>query len=204
MPRDMQGRERFQRPELFLSDLLKRAARGAFVERDESPALFFRALVVAVDTVGGALENDDGSGSVTHDRGGRGTTFPAVVGPRNPRGSLKARILSDGYDQFVSDDRLRVFWPLFPEHSSLPVKPGEHVYVMFEDADREHGLWVAKVSGHEDVNLYLGERSSTDDRQQGKGDLFGDPSSPEPRLDTDRAASERLVRDGDMAALFGE
>lgn len=119
--------------------------------------------------------------------------------------SVKARIIADGYDQFFGLDDLRIFWPMFPEHVSIPVKPGEHVYVLFEDADFQHGLWFGKVAGHEDLNRFSGERGYMTSREL--SDLFSDTSggdSNDKILQNDRAASEREQQDGRLAKLYGE
>jgi hypothetical protein len=82
----------------------------------------FRANVVAVDTVGGQFELD----------------------PPNPRNSIRARIITSGYNANTLDDDLPIFWPLFP-HLQLPVKENEHVYIIFEDEARQHGLWLTRI-----------------------------------------------------------
>lgn len=121
--------------------------------------------------------------------------FPATFGPRNPRNSIKARIISDGQDQFFSTDEVGVYWPLMPEHVAVPVKPGEHVYVLFEDPDSEHGLWFGKVPGHEDVNDFAGRRSFSPDSRLSHSFPDVRPSSDDGALQTEEAASERLASD---------
>lgn len=129
------------------------------MERGEHSQFLYRALVIAVDVQGAKLENPDANGKVTHKIDGVGTfEVPARTGPENPPNSIKARVLSDGEDKFTGDDQLRVFWPFFPESISVPVKPGEHVYVMFEDTEQMHGLWVTKVPGHTGVNYSPGKK----------------------------------------------
>src|SRR4051812_44851416 len=126
-----QSKERFRRPEIYFRDLLRMSGQGRFLSREEIVPFLYRATVVAVDVMGGKLENPDGSGTVTHVFEDKKLDVQAIVGVENPRNSIKARILTDGFDQFISDDRLRIFWPFYPEHVSIPVKPGEHVYVTF-------------------------------------------------------------------------
>lgn len=198
------NRDKFRRPELFLSELLRKSAQGKLSERDDNSRVFYRALVVAVDVVGGRLENPDGQGTLSHVVGGRSIDVPATIGPRNPQNSVKARILTDGADQFIQDDRLRVFWPMFPEHVSVPVKPGEHVYVLFEDEGSQHGLWFSKVSGHEGVNIAPGQ-STYSKREKGLSGLFPGARArdDEPELDTDRDASEVLSSGQRLTSLFG-
>lgn len=186
------NRDKFLRPETVLSDLLRKNVQGQIKERSESGSQLFRALVVAVDVEGGLLENPAGSGVVKHELNGRSFEVRASVGPENPRNSVKARLISGGLDQFLNDDALRVFWPFFPEHISIPVKPGEHVYVMFEGEGMEHGLWVSKVSGHENLNMYRGR-----DSYKNTGDLsskFGDPSTQDEPLNSDQDSTQSSAK----------
>lgn len=115
-----------------------------------------RAVVLAVDVDGGKLSNPDGQGSVVVGK----ETYKAVIGPPNPQNSVKARIITKGFDRFFTDDDLGVYWPMVQnDHLSIPIKPGEHVYVMFEDEHFQHGLWLFKVSGHDDANSFQGIKS---------------------------------------------
>lgn len=84
---------------------------------------FYRAVVVQVDTIGGQLEQD----------------------PPNPKNSIKARLITDFYDSFSGEDDLAVFWPMFPNEVS-GIKETEHVYVIFEDAYKRHGLWLTRIA----------------------------------------------------------
>ena len=175
--RDPFSKDRFWRPERFWDDFIRKGVKGFFVERDESVPFLFRALVIGVDTDGGKLENPDGNGSVTHTLNGQSFDVPARVGPENPPNSIKARVLTDGLDRFFIDEELRVFWPFFPDSLSIPVKPGEHVYVVFEDQDKTHGLWVSKVPGHVGVNYVPGETKYVPPDQGALVDKFPDTSS---------------------------
>jgi hypothetical protein len=200
------SREKFRKPELFLSDLLKKGAQGQFYERDENVPFLYRAAVLAIDVIGGKLENPDGAGVVTHNVNGQNIDVPANIGPKNPKNSIKARIVSDGFDQFTGDDELRVFWPFFPEHMSVPVKIGEHVYVIFEDEHHEHGLWISKVPGHEGLNLYKGKDSYGKDKEDSLANKFDDSKDvgggDEDTPDSDDGAGDRLVNDGRLAKLY--
>lgn len=157
-----QTREKFRRPELILGDLLKSAAKGHLLDQETNVPFLFRAIVLAVDTVGGQLENATGTGTVSvKEKTGSVVSYKATVGPKNPKNSIKAKIISDGFDQFFSKDEIRTFWPFFGDHLSFPIKQHEHVYVFFEDKDFEHGLWLTKVSGHENLNFFNGTDSFT-------------------------------------------
>lgn len=148
----------FRRPELILSDVLREAARGKVADRTVR-----RALVLAVDHEGGVLQNPDGSGTFESVwPGKRSKTLTALVGPLNPRGAIKARILTDGMDRLRDDDATRVFWPLFPtDQLGIPVVPGEHVYIMFEGEGYDNGFWLSRVPGHESSGAFVGNRSYT-------------------------------------------
>ena len=152
------GIDWYRRPEMILADLLREAARGKPADRTVR-----RALVLAVDYEGGLLQNPDGSGQYESVWPGQHSQMlPAIVGPNNPKGSIKARILTDGLDRFRPDDDVRVYWPLFsPDHLGIPVSPGEHVYVMFEGSGLENGFWIGRVPGHESAGAFIGNRSYT-------------------------------------------
>lgn len=157
----MQGRgsDWYRRPELILADLLTRAARGEDVDRRH----YHRAVVLAVDMDGGLLQNSDGTGGLdVTDRSGRTRHFDAIPGLENPRGSVKARVLSDGLDRLLDDSDVRVFWPLLPsDQLANPVSAGEHVYVVFEGSGMDHGIWVSRVSGQDSANSFRGTDSYT-------------------------------------------
>jgi len=150
------NRDRFRRPELLFFDFLRKGAQGLFRLKDEVVPFLFRAEVLAVDTEGGNLENPTSNGSIEHVINGNKVKIDAKLGPNNPANSIKARVLTDGLDKFSNDENLKVFWPFFPESVSISVKPGEHVYVVFEDSSQTHGLWLTKVPGHEDLNFAEG------------------------------------------------
>jgi len=150
--------EKFRRPSIGFTEILKKGAGGFYRERDQYVPVMFRALVIAYDTKGGMLETPDGtpeggtpyeqhvvvpgtSGGAPRDLGSY--TVTPTLGPRNPKGSVRARILSNNIDQFTDDDSLRTYWPLFPGLHNPDA--GELVYVMFEDEEMLHGLWVAPV-----------------------------------------------------------
>ena len=190
-----QSRDNLLRPEAFLGEMLKKYARDGISETSDAPQFLMRASVVAVDVEGGKLENPSGEGSVSHDFDGKKREFKATVGPKNPPNSVKARIVQDGQDQFMSDDDLGIFWPLFQGHVSMPIKPGEHVYVMFEDRMKKHGLWVSRVAGQEGSNVARG-RDNISSRKQEDDSLsakFPDVPSDPAIVDDDPDAGESSV-----------
>lgn len=197
------SRDRFRRPELFFQEVIRKNVVGDREANDNQ--FLFRALVVAVDVEGGNLENPDSSGGVEHNVSGKKFNVQARVGPSNPPNSIKARLLTDGFDKFSSDDNLKVFWPFFPENMSIPIKPGEHVYVLFEDASQQHGLWTSKVAGHVGVNYAPGSSFFVEQDGSNLSDKFSDTkglsSSNSKKFDTDESAAE-TKRTDKLSSLF--
>lgn len=160
-----------------------------------------RAVVLAVDPDGGQLQNDTGSGGMTvTDRAGTVRTFKAIAGPSNPRGSVKARILTNGFDRLIDDADLRIFWPMMPQDQvSVPISPGEHVYVVFEGQGMSHGLWISRVSGQDSANSFKGSDSYTaPSAQKSAMDSF-EPNEPEYDRTDQRAGLAPAV---DATAFF--
>lgn len=150
------GTDKFRRPTISFTELFIAGANGTFRERGEYAQFMFKALVVAMDTQGGKLETPTGDpvdGALTQQvqyPNGKVDSYDVVssegkvnVGPRNPKNSVKARIISDGSDDFVDDDDLRVYWPLLPGIDNPSA--GEVVYVVFEDETMNHGLWLCRA-----------------------------------------------------------
>ena len=144
-------KNRYDRPTQAFAEIMTHAMRGNLIEEGDYVPFMFRAFVYAIDTIGGRLENKDATfpaNPVTTtivNKDGKKTTYrPKVMrGPKNPPDSLKARIIGNNIDQFVANDDLRTYWPMFPGLCSP--SPGELVYVVFEDSTRKHGLWLSKV-----------------------------------------------------------
>lgn len=172
----IRGTDWYRRPELIFADLVRTHAR-----HDERQRHYRRALVLAIDHEGGLLQNKDGSGGITvRDRSGQRKSYPALPGVDNPRGSIKARILTDGLDRLIADEDLRVFWPMFPQDQlAVPITPGEHVYIVFEDEGMSHGLWVSRVPGEDSANSFLGMDSYVAPSAPGSAMDSFEPNDPE-------------------------
>jgi len=101
--------------------------------------VIYRVSVTKVDMEGGKLRKD----------------------PANPRNSIQGRIVSGRFNRATPDEDLPVFWPLFP-FDVMPIKEGEEVYVLFEDAiHKKHGLWITRVPENNNIdnrNLVLGSK----------------------------------------------
>lgn len=155
------GVDWYRKPEIILADLLGKAARDEIASSNDK--FLYRALVLAVDVDGGKLQNQNGTGEIvvkTENSGNK--TYKAIIGLDNPRGSVKARILTDGFDRLLDDDEVAVFWPMLPyDQFGIPISPGEHVYVIFENKSKSHGMWLSRVSGHESASSFEGVKSYT-------------------------------------------
>lgn len=70
---------------------------------------------------------------------------------RVPRNSIIARLVSNAASRRGDDPA--IFFPML-SHIGLPLKPGEHVWVMFEDADRStaQGFWLSRIVELVDVD----------------------------------------------------
>lgn len=171
------GIDRYRRPELILGEVLLRAARGESEHRRH----YHRAVVLAVDLEGSLLQNRDGSGGLdVTDRTGQSRRYDAIVGPENPRGSIKARVLTDGLDRLLDDADVRVFWPLLPfDQLAGPVSAGEHVYVVFEGSGMDHGIWITRVSGQDSANSFKGTDSYTAPSAPQSGMDSFEPNDPQ-------------------------
>lgn len=186
----MKGADWYRRPELALGDVLLDRLRGG----DRARSLL-RAIVLAVDNDGGRLQNRSGAGSVESlAKDGTRSNYPAIIGPDNPRGSIKARLITDGMDRFRADNDAQIFWPLFPpDQLSLPISVGEHVHVMFEDHGMSHGLWISRVSGHDSAGVFLGIDSYTEPASGRSAiDAFETPTAGYERSETYATLGPRI------------
>jgi len=75
-----------------------------------------------------------------------------------PRNSIIARkIVNSSEGSNYGYDSLMILYPFFPSHLSLPCKPGEHIWVLFEHLTRfnDVGYWICGIVGQgtiDDVN----------------------------------------------------
>jgi hypothetical protein len=79
-----------------------------------------------------------------------------------PYNSILGRVITNGQD--LGHPSLHVFYPMFPTHFQLPIKPGEQVLIMYEDysgTGNAVGYWVSRPMAArqiEDVNYTHGDR----------------------------------------------
>jgi hypothetical protein len=155
----------FRRPLMVLSDLLNNELGGQYVKKSDYTPTVLRALVYAVDLQGGRLSNPDwiSSGQFAQTICVNNVTSTYNVSPTyadvpNPPDSVRARVIIDNSDIMFNDSDLRTYWPLFPGLQAP--SPGELVYVLFEDRDKSHGLWLSKVPLDNDNTLPNGVQFS--------------------------------------------
>lgn len=80
-----------------------------------------------------------------------------------PFNSILARVITDSQD--LGHSSIHVFYPMFPMHFQLPIKPGEQVLIMYEDYSRTGnnlGYWLTRPMGArqiEDVNYTHHDRN---------------------------------------------
>jgi hypothetical protein len=79
-----------------------------------------------------------------------------------PYNSIIARVITNSQD--LGHPSLHIFYPMFPSHFQLPVKPGEQVLIIYEDYYRtgnSFGYWLTRPMAArqvEDVNYTHGDR----------------------------------------------
>lgn len=105
-------------PDKILSNLINDYINGKLSDNK----VLHRAIVLAVDSSGGQLEDS----------------------PPNPKNTIRAKIVDSMIHSHLNDSSCPVFWPMFP-HDVMPIKESEHVYVVFEDEKRMHGVWFCRI-----------------------------------------------------------
>ena len=77
-----------------------------------------------------------------------------------PRNTIIAqKVMSQGGTAYEAE----IFLPFFSSHLSLPIKPGEHAWVMYEDHSKpaDYGFWMSRIHEPrqvEDVNFCVSNR----------------------------------------------
>jgi hypothetical protein len=123
------------------------AAMGAF--GSGSPPSFSRAIVKEV-IFDPSILDDDRKEEIIHELKVSNLSYLN----RLPRNTIIAELVRDGKNVNVVP---QFFFPFFPSHMSLPVKAGEHVWVMFEnqtpqEKSDDHGFWLCKITEPRDVD----------------------------------------------------
>jgi len=125
-----------------------------FLQGGSAPTLQ-RVVVVDVIFDPTALTNDDMTAlenQVANPEMVEGMPFNSIIG----------RVITNSQD--LGHPSLHVFYPLFPSHLQLPVKPGEQVFVMYEDysgTGNSFGYWLTRPMAArqvEDVNYTHADR----------------------------------------------
>lgn len=91
-------------------------------------------------------------------------TNPSLIN-RIKRNCIIARIITGEADR--QNDRPSIFFPLLDPYISMPIKPGEQVYVIFEDpaTGNDVGSWLCRIPEPidvDDVNYTHGDRRYAD------------------------------------------
>jgi len=146
-------------------------------------SIFSRAVVEDVISLPEAL-SDDQIVSI-FDRVKNPTTLDII-----PRNTILARRITNSEDR--RDPRPELVFPFFPPHLSLPVNPGEHVWLIDPDPDgqSEYSYWMCRVS---DVGFVDDINFTHSDRR-----LFGRKKSPS------TAEESGLVTNSDNSSSTGE
>jgi hypothetical protein len=103
----------------------------------------------------------------------------ASVAPRNSIIARPAMRQGSG-----SHEKVMVLYPFFPPHLSFPAKPGEHVWVIFENPNatiNEIGYWMCRIASPsfvEDVNYTHADRQADKSFLPGLSDVFNGTDSP--------------------------
>src|SRR3990167_61744 len=84
---------------------------------------------------------------------------------RLPKNTIVAREISNGADQ--RDGVPKIFYPFFPSHFSLPLKPGETVFIFYENPEKSmiQGFYMGRISepsNVEDLNFTHADRKFSD------------------------------------------
>jgi hypothetical protein len=113
---------------------------------------FQRAVVVSVAITNGDQEIIQSAGNL-----GLKITNEFIV----PNTIIARRITNGADDNGTSAG---IFYPFFSSHMSMPVKPGETVWVIFDTPDVSAGYWMSRVHGStisENINYTHSDRSFT-------------------------------------------
>jgi hypothetical protein len=151
--------------------------RAGTTHGERSVATFVRMVVL--DVISDPTTVD--SVKLSHYQHDLGVTNPAYASVA-PRNSIIARpVMSKGAG---AADKVMVLFPFFPPHLSLPAKPGEHVWAIFEQPDAkvsEIGYWMCRVVGPdfvEDVNYTHMDRQFDPSFLPGLSDVFNGTDNP--------------------------
>ena len=123
----------------------------------ERAQIFSRAVVVEVLDNLTLIDFDDSGVLEKYDNTVKNKADLRIA----PRNSILANIVTDGKGK--RETKQHVCFPFFSSHLSLPLKPGEQVWVMFETlkGSQERGYWLSRINEPifvEDPNYTHGDR----------------------------------------------
>jgi len=152
-------------------------ARAAFHDQDGALPSFVRMVVLDVISDPSTLDKIKLS-HYEHELG-VGNIGYASVAPRNS--IIARRVMGPGIS---ASEKVMVLYPFFPPHLSLPAKPGEHVWAMFEHPgakSNDLGYWMCKIvqpNFVEDVNHTHADRQFDQSFLPGLTDAFEGTDDP--------------------------
>lgn len=143
--------------------------------------VFQRAVVAEVLDNLTLIDWDDEEVVATYDKDIKNTADLRIA----PRNSIIATVVTDAKGK--SDVTKHVCFPFFSSHISLPLKPGEQVWVMFESLGKGvlRGYWLSRIHEPnfvEDPNYTHGDRRY--DQVDAKGNVSADAEGAEIELTT--------------------
>jgi hypothetical protein len=120
-----------------------------------SPPILQRAVIVEVISDPAALTNAEMTALENK------VANPEMV-EGMPYNSIIGRVITNSQD--LGHPSLHIFYPLFPSHFQLPIKPGEQVVIIYEDysgTGNSFGYWISRPMAArqiEDVNYTHSDR----------------------------------------------
>ncbi len=145
--------------------------RAAFHKDDSTLPTFVRMVIL--DVISDPATLDKTKLSFYEHELGVGNIGYASVAPRNS--IIARRVLGPGTS---ASEKVMVLFPFFPPHLSLPAKPGEHVWAMFEHPgakSNDLGYWMCRIvqpNFVEDVNYTHADRQFDKSFLPGLSDSF--------------------------------
>lgn len=129
--------------------------RAVVVEVIHDPSLLsvedIQKIVKMLQTPTNTSDKASDKAESKEDSSDSGILFPELL-KTAPRNSLIVKLISMA--RGASSPSLTMCYPFFSPHISVPVKPGEQVWVIFESPDMKskHGWWLSRLSGEDHID----------------------------------------------------
>jgi len=137
-------------------DKISDPGAASSVKKGTGGRVLYAAVVVDIFTNPANLTDEQKSKIKS---GSPGSSNPKVV-DKMPRNTISAYIVSDG--AVKSNPKPRILYPFFSPHLSMPIKPGEQVWVIFANGIESQGFWMTRISSDmtiDDLNYTHRDRS---------------------------------------------